>query len=88
MASIAKQHFSSVCIACVVRFPLLAQLKQTDASCECPLQKYHAIESYSFLTVTIVPTGMWAIVECNVGIGKISSPNLLSQCNFKILIIL
>ena len=43
-----------VCISCIVRFPLLAALKQTDASW------------------TIVPAGVWIVVECNIGIGTFS----------------
>ena len=47
-----------VCISCIVRFPLLAALKQTDASW------------------TIVPAGVWIVVECNIGIGTFSSHRL------------
>ncbi|KAI4244644.1 MAG: hypothetical protein L6R40_002848 [Gallowayella cf. fulva] len=45
-----------VCISCVVRFPLLATLVQTDASW------------------TIVPAGVWIIVECNIGIASVCLP--------------
>ena len=47
-----------VCISCIVRFPLLAALKQTDASW------------------TIVPAGVWIVVECNIGIGSFSPHRL------------
>ncbi|KAI4095365.1 MAG: hypothetical protein LQ344_001663 [Seirophora lacunosa] len=45
-----------VCVSCIVRFPLLAGLKQTDASW------------------TIVPAGIWIIVECNIGIASVCLP--------------
>ncbi|KAL8951739.1 MAG: hypothetical protein Q9222_002318 [Ikaeria aurantiellina] len=45
-----------VCISCVVRFPLLATLVQTDASW------------------TLVPAGVWIIVECNIGIASVCLP--------------
>ncbi|KAL8734527.1 MAG: hypothetical protein Q9166_001427 [cf. Caloplaca sp. 2 TL-2023] len=45
-----------VCVSCIVRFPLLAALKQTDASW------------------TIVPAGIWIVVECNIGIASVCLP--------------
>ncbi|KAI4277174.1 MAG: hypothetical protein L6R35_006162, partial [Caloplaca aegaea] len=45
-----------ICISCIVRFPLLASLKQTDASW------------------TIVPAGIWIVVECNIGIASVCVP--------------
>ncbi|KAL8710538.1 MAG: hypothetical protein Q9220_004971 [cf. Caloplaca sp. 1 TL-2023] len=45
-----------VCVSCVVRFPLLATLVQTDASW------------------TLVPAGVWIIVECNIGIASVCLP--------------
>ncbi|KAL8685848.1 MAG: hypothetical protein Q9218_007509 [Villophora microphyllina] len=45
-----------VCISCIVRFPLLAAVKQTDASW------------------TIVPAGVWIVVECNIGIASVCLP--------------
>lgn len=62
--------FSSVCIACVVRLPLLTKLQVTDASCQYSREIISEISTYSFIIDTIVPTGMWAIVECNIGIGN------------------
>ncbi|KAI4197699.1 MAG: hypothetical protein LQ350_005768 [Teloschistes chrysophthalmus] len=45
-----------VCISCVVRFPLLAAVIQTDASW------------------TIVPAGVWIVVESNIGIASVCLP--------------
>ncbi|KAL8761467.1 MAG: hypothetical protein Q9184_002424 [Pyrenodesmia sp. 2 TL-2023] len=45
-----------VCISCIVRFPLLAAVVQTDASW------------------TIVPAGIWIVVECNIGIASVCLP--------------
>ncbi|CAL8583153.1 hypothetical protein XPA_008787 [Xanthoria parietina] len=45
-----------VCISCVVRIPLLAELQQTDASW------------------TLVPAGVWIIVECNIGVASVCLP--------------
>ncbi|KAL8855202.1 MAG: hypothetical protein Q9221_000108 [Calogaya cf. arnoldii] len=45
-----------VCISCVVRIPLLAELRQTDASW------------------TLVPAGVWIVVECNIGIASVCLP--------------
>ncbi|KAI4258842.1 MAG: hypothetical protein LQ352_001053 [Teloschistes flavicans] len=45
-----------VCVSCIVRFPLLAAVIQTDASW------------------TIVPAGVWIVVESNIGIASVCLP--------------
>ncbi|KAL9004532.1 MAG: hypothetical protein Q9188_002658 [Gyalolechia gomerana] len=54
-----------VCVSCIVRFPLLATLKQTDASW------------------TIVPAGVWIVVECNIGIASVCLPLMRPLVSFK-----
>lgn len=54
-----------VCISCIVRFPLLATLVQTDASW------------------TIVPAGIWIVVECNIGIASVCLPLMRPLVSFK-----
>lgn len=62
-----------------MRFPLLVQLRQTDASCKLSPDSPEFSDNPSFespnqfiLVGTIVPTGMWAVVELNIGIGNFS----------------
>ncbi|KAL8941282.1 MAG: hypothetical protein Q9216_002343 [Gyalolechia sp. 2 TL-2023] len=52
-----------VCVSCIVRFPLLATLKQTDASW------------------TIVPAGVWIVVECNI--ASVCLPLMRPLVSFK-----
>jgi hypothetical protein len=76
---------ASVCVACVVRFPILRHLRVTDTSCGYFRgKKYRPGEANNILPGTIVPLGMWVVVECNMGIGRIRSirvsdiPNLIN----------
>ncbi len=54
-----------VCISCIVRFPLLAAVIQTDASW------------------TIVPAGIWIVVECNIGIASVCLPLMRPLITFE-----